>query len=411
MGRILRTTVVLVGWAVIVMAVDLGVGSVLGLARGDAPVIEVGGGGGGGGGGGQSESATDGSPCLDDATITPENRDLADDPAVQGPQWNQEYWCEFGQLTGSYVPYLYYRLGDTKSRYINSSHGIRHSYEPAGLDPDAPVVWFFGGSTTWGFAQRDLHTIPSQVARISEQAGTPVRVVNFGQLSWVHWQEMLAFEQELSARSRPDVVVFYDGVNDVAVQTSVDGRPSDDATIYDFGNDPPAPIPAPFTADSPDLEPSLVDRWADNSALWHLGRTIAGFASEGAEASNASATSSSPSGETSARRAADIYQRGEELSLRLARDHDVQPLFFLQPRRGFDTASAAFIERTVEAAPATIDLTHELDGSSSVFLRDSAHTNEDGARLVAEAMWPFVRSAVAARGPRGTGGAGGTGAT
>ena len=76
------------------------------------------------------------------------------------------------------------------------------------------------------------------------------------------------------------------------------------------------------------------------------------------------------------------------------RPHDVQPIFFLQPRLSRDAASNAFIEGAAAAGPPTIDLTHVLGDSPSVFLHDSAHTNEQGARLVAEAMWPYVRQAL-----------------
>lgn len=384
----LRALLAVTGWVVIIVALDLGLGGLVGLVRDqptDAPA-----------GDGERSEAIGGPACLDASSITPENEANAADPAVRDAPWNREYWCEFGQLSGGYVPYLYYRLTDFHARHINSRDGVRRSYEPDGLGADAPVVWFFGGSTTWGYAQRDTHTIPSEVARVSEEAGTPVRVLNFGQLSWVHWQEMLAFEQELAVRDRPDVVVFYDGVNDVAVQTARDGRPSDNPTIYDFGTDPPAPVPPPFTAEAPESEHSLPERWADNSALWRLARTVGSWLGAPAEAAVTSSGQepARPSSETSARRALDIYARGRALSLDVAREHDVQPIFFLQPRLSRDAASNAFIEGAAAAGPPTIDLTHVLGDSPSVFLHDSAHTNEQGARLVAEAMWPYVRQAL-----------------
>ena len=75
-----------------------------------------------------------------------------------------------------------------------------------------------GGSTMFGSFQRDGHTIPSEFARLAEADGIPVRVVNYGQLAYVNWQEVLLLQQLASGSSRPDLAVFYDGYNDLLSQ-------------------------------------------------------------------------------------------------------------------------------------------------------------------------------------------------
>jgi hypothetical protein len=83
-------------------------------------------------------------------------------------------------------------------------------------DPDV-TIWLFGGSTVYGFGQRDEHTIASELVREAAADGRRARVVNYGVSAYVLAQEATVFESELAAGRRPDVAVFFDGVNDIGV--------------------------------------------------------------------------------------------------------------------------------------------------------------------------------------------------
>jgi hypothetical protein len=123
-------------------------------------------------------------------------------------------------LLDTYHPYLEWDQEDFDGQVVNVEDGLRASYEPvlpAGAEPFD--IWFFGGSTLFGFSQRDEHTIPSEVARLAEQDGVPVRVRNYGTFGYVGWQEVLKLQEILTREdSRPDLVVFYDGWNDLDMQ-------------------------------------------------------------------------------------------------------------------------------------------------------------------------------------------------
>ena len=67
----------------------------------------------------------------------------------------------------------------------------------------------------FGLYQRDEHTIPSEFARLAEADGIPLRVVNYGSLAYVNWQEVLLLEQLVTGGSEPDLAVFYDGFNEL----------------------------------------------------------------------------------------------------------------------------------------------------------------------------------------------------
>ncbi len=62
----------------------------------------------------------------------------------------------------------------------------------------------------------DWLTIPSELALEYSNAGGPACVRNFGVLAWVSMQGVVELMLELKrAPRKPDLVVFYDGINDV----------------------------------------------------------------------------------------------------------------------------------------------------------------------------------------------------
>ena len=93
-------------------------------------------------------------------------------------------------------------------------------------------VWFFGGSALFGDGQRDDHTIPSEFARLAEADGIPVEVRNYGRPGVAMWQELQLFEQTVAAGQKPDLVVFYDGFNDLAWQMNLD-LSAEPTNVYD----------------------------------------------------------------------------------------------------------------------------------------------------------------------------------
>jgi hypothetical protein len=71
-----------------------------------------------------------------------------------------------------------------------------------------------GGSSLWGFGARDDQSIPSLVVHTLYERGWRVELKNLAELGYVSTQEVVALVRELQAGYRPDVVIFYDGVND-----------------------------------------------------------------------------------------------------------------------------------------------------------------------------------------------------
>ena len=248
-------------------------------------------------------------------------------------------------------------------------------------------MWFLGSSTTYGEGQRDGYTIASQVARLAEAARLPVRVRNFGQRGWVHFQEMLLYEQLLADEPTPAFSVFIDGANEVAAQAIADEdvpthllAPDYATRLAGVGTGAEGPIDAP---DGPNAALRVWRAYRSESLTASVVGWISG-APAGAEPDDAFGL------EENGRSALAVYERGRALTLALSRDHKVVPLFVWQPFE-IDVASLRYVRQHLSAP--TVDIADALDGHEEDFI-DPIHTNESGARRVAQAIWRELRPQV-----------------
>lgn len=359
------------GCAVLLVAVDWAAGALWDrVTEPDRPVDTV-------------ELASTDLPPTDDPRV--------DLPAMAGSPWAERYFAELTAMSWTYVPYVGQREAPVHGRYVNSEHGIRASYEPSGADGrDLPVVWFFGGSTLWGEGQRDRHTIPSEVARLAEAAGTPVRVVNFGIRGYSAFQELLVFERELTDRPPPDLVVFYHGFNELSTQTEAPENLSRQPTIFQLAVIGDAFGLAPALPGQVDAgEPSVRRDYLQTSAvhkLLHGIRQLGAIRPAGAD----EPYYQPPPAEMAAAvdNADAIYRRTMALLHHVAGEHEMAPVVFWQPT-GEWLPYDELTDRVADVGGG-IDISDALDDPPSPVFIDGIHTNELGARLVAEAMWPYV---------------------
>lgn len=131
-----------------------------------------------------------------------------------------------GQLQTRFAPFVHFTLAPHDGPLIEIDAEGRRRVPGTATSTRAPTVWMFGGSTMWGMGARDEGTIPAHLTRL---LGHEVRVVNFGQVGYLSTQEVLTLLLELQAGRRPDVAVFYDGVNEVfpALKLGQAGLPLD----------------------------------------------------------------------------------------------------------------------------------------------------------------------------------------
>lgn len=142
----------------------------------------------------------------------------AGEPWFRGLQY--EYWHTSRVRWEPYVHWQRMPFAGPQGHVNVDSAGFRRTIQPAAVVGSPRKVFFFGGSTMWGSWQRDSFTIPSLIASdLAAHGITDVEVRNFGEAGYVFTQEVIRLMLELRRGERPEVVVFYDGINDVTAQS------------------------------------------------------------------------------------------------------------------------------------------------------------------------------------------------
>lgn len=324
-----------------------------------------------------------------------------DSPAMAGAPWAKRYFADLQATSVGYWPFTEYRPEPYESPHLNLDGWTRRSYQTPGETARRPVVWMFGGSTTFGEGQRDDHTIASELVRLAERNGTPITVANFGQRGWTHWQEMLLFEQRLALEPPPDLAIFYDGANEITSQALLnEAVPSNTLVLQLAERLAGASVATRFVQDGAAVPAEGLWHAYTQHSLAH--KLVYAFRPTAADAAPrqeplVNRDGAAPAGDgigtdydltaedgTDAGR---VYERGRRLTSQIAADAGVEPLFFWQPVRfeGLPQQRAL-----AELGDDVIDLSDALDGHGDTYI-DGAHTNEEGARVIAEAIWPSVQ--------------------
>ena len=119
----------------------------------------------------------------------------------------------------SYEPWMMFRMANYNSKYVNVNRYERRSSPDAFIksgSPDTIDIYFFGGNTMYGYNLADDETIPSRFLKAYQQQNPArsVRVRNFGIPHYYSKQELMLLSSLLFEGSRPDIVIFLDGMND-----------------------------------------------------------------------------------------------------------------------------------------------------------------------------------------------------
>lgn len=319
--------------------------------------------------------------------------------AYDDADWAQEYWdgAEDRQRW-RYVPFLGWLQDEIVTPYVNVTDGERRTWSGGAGGSDALTVWMFGGSTTFGTGQRDEHTIASGLARLAADAGLTVGVSNFGVSGYRLWQENEHLNYRLLRGGEPDVVVFYDGVNEPQRHGEVDSAAPLHSREHIFRQrleEPPTP------------QSALRDEWRTRSAFLQalrFGRSQFRSSAPGQSIQNTKVVA--------AERALDnmmgIYTEGVAVSQDIAARHGFEVAHFWQPNlytkqtnpaeadawdvQGYRTWDRNWYEQVYEGArrrlpEGVIDISDALDSTDEPVMIDHTHTNELGAQLVAERIF------------------------
>ena len=150
---------------------------------------------------------------------TPSGSDLAlytEEDREWHDQFGEEY--ETVQTSLEYSAYDLWQRNPFDGETINiREDGTRVTANTACDEADAYRIYMYGGSTLWGLGVADWMTIPSYLQDEINAAALdrPVCIVNQADLAMVNTQEMIRLIKQLQRGDVPDLVIFYDGVNDV----------------------------------------------------------------------------------------------------------------------------------------------------------------------------------------------------
>ena len=276
-----------------------------------------------------------------------------------------------------------HRLRDFSSRYLNVVNGERVTWTPPASGRPRLTVWLFGGSTTYGLNQRDDHTIASELARVADEHGVELDVHNKGMNGQLHWMEAERFAWDLANEPAPDLVIFYDGVNE-----------SWEANLMNRFS----------TGDIPEMyDPTMIDAW---ERAWADEDRTPPDAPPGARLIGR------PSGDTlelvdDARVTIERYDRARAISRATATAHGIpviycwqpsrfsRPLVMAEPHSDTENENRSRLSEQLKASYLSddvIDLTDALRSNTEPLFTDDVHHNETGARLIAESLWANTSS-------------------
>jgi lysophospholipase L1-like esterase len=147
------------------------------------------------------------------------------------PAWMKEAAPELNAQRMVWHPYVQFRREPFRGKYVNiNDAGLRRTWmNPAIADVPSTQrfrIFMFGGSTIWGEGVRDDGTVPSHLAKLLSTEDLPIEVINFGETGYVNTQELLTLILRLRQNNTPNMVIFYDGINDciASMQNRVPGN-------------------------------------------------------------------------------------------------------------------------------------------------------------------------------------------
>jgi lysophospholipase L1-like esterase len=144
----------------------------------------------------------------------------------------KELFRELREQDMEWESYLHYRFKPMNGKHNTIyKNGLRKTVNPSLKDSvSALKIFCFGGSTMYSSGARDEYTIPSELSKLilAKFPNKNIEVTNFGCHGYTRATENIQLQLELIKNNIPDIVIFYDGVNEIisAHQNNEAGTPT-----------------------------------------------------------------------------------------------------------------------------------------------------------------------------------------
>ena len=345
--------------------------------------------------------------------IPPDPRVVATVP--EGATWLDRHYRELEAISDRWQPYVYFRQRPFRGQTVTvDEEGLRTTWQPPRSrgetiqNPPALKILMLGGSSLWGFGARDDQTIPSLVSKSLHQRGVRADVKSLAEIGYVSTQEMIALIRELEQGYRPDVVVFYDGVNDATsalLERQATVTTNETNRVREFN----------LRQSAPRLATVLMGNLVRNSAMFRLTSSLRDRFAKGQKQEFVL-----PTPEKAQRLANDVvrgYAANVKLTEALGKAYGFRPLFVWQPVIFFKNSLVTFEEeerakygwtaamfqdlRTMIAQekqltsdPAFINLCEIFKGTKALVFLDFCHTTEEAnARIAGVLVTKLIETA------------------
>ncbi|WP_299185183.1 hypothetical protein [uncultured Aquimarina sp.] len=134
----------------------------------------------------------------------------------------KQFYNDYHKLTYEWNPFTEYKLKSYHGKTINiDQQGNRKTINEDTIVTDSTfTIYCFGGSTMFGEGARDIMTIPSLVSKkLKQKAPTKkFHITNYGVPAYSRSQETALLIEVLKKGKKPDIIIFYDGFNEVLLK-------------------------------------------------------------------------------------------------------------------------------------------------------------------------------------------------